>query len=250
MGRSEASSRILTLDQGNTSLKALLWEDGQVVQCWRVFLKEKEGESQVPDSKPLPELEGVDEVRGVRVPGSGEPLLPASWPQVWWAGEALELPGRVLYRCPQEMGADRRVAAWGARTLHGRALVLDCGTALTLTHVDEEGEIHGLGISTGYGTLRRGLAQAAPALAGYLAEDVPLPAGLPEGSAENLSLGMIQGWAGLLERLLAEARRRLPKPSPLVLTGSDAPLAAELLGEGEVQAELLHVGLLALAWRV
>ena len=232
-----ASSTCLTLDLGNTSLKVLLWEQGAVIRRWRVFA--------VDAAKPgeLPALEGVAEARGVRVPGRPEPILPPSWPEVLWAGDALLLPGSVQYRDPGEMGADRRVVAWGARALHGSALVLDCGTALTLTHVNEGGEIHGLGISIGFGALRQGLAQAAPALSGFLSEEAPVPDGIPGGSAENLSLGTKMGWAGLLRQLVREARTRLPHPGPLVLTGSDAPLAAELLGEGEIQPELLHIGL-------
>jgi len=120
---------------------------------------------------------------------------------------------------------------------------------VTLTHVTQEGEVAGMAISSGLGTLRRGLARAAPALADFLAEEKPVPEGLPRGSAENLSLGVIHGWAGLLRELVTQARRRLNDPGTLVLTGSDAPLAAELLGEGEIQADLLHQGLLALAKR-
>lgn len=238
---------LLTLDLGNTSLKVLLWQEGRVAGRWRCFQGSADPGQACSDV--LPDLNGVETGLGVRVPGPGIPELPRSWPRILWAGEDFELPGRVSYRNPEEMGGDRRVAAWGARSLHGRALVLDCGTAVTLTHVTQEGEIAGMAISSGLGTLRRGLARAAPALADYLAEEKPVPEGLPRGSAENLSLGVIHGWAGLLRELVTQARRRLKDPGTLVLTGSDAPLAAELLGEGEIQADLLHLGLLALAKR-
>lgn len=235
---------LLTLDLGNTSLKVLHWQEGRVVGRWRYFHGEADPLPACQES--LPDLPGVEKVLGVRVPGPALPALPRSWPSVLWAGEDLEIPGRVSYSKPEEMGADRRVAAWGARSLHGRALILDCGTAVTLTHVTPEGEIDGLAISAGLGTLRRGLAQAAPTLADSLAEERPVPEGLPRGSAENLSLGVIHGWAGLLRELVAQGRRRLQDPGTLVLTGSDASLAADLLGEGEIQADLLHLGLLAL----
>jgi pantothenate kinase type III len=235
--------RVATLDAGNTSLGVVVWRQGRMHACLRLRVGEAPGAS----AREL--LAGIGASVAVAVPGRGEPvadLLPGR-PAPDLVGRDLPIPGRVHYERPDEMGADRRVACLAAHARHAACLVLDCGTALTLTHVDGSLGLRGMAIATGFATLARGLGTAAPALAPFVGGEPPAGDAVPEGTRANLAVGAAVGWGGLVRALVEDARRRLCRagvdPGPLVVTGSDATLALAALGEGVHEPSLVHRGL-------
>ncbi|MCS6959362.1 MAG: type III pantothenate kinase [Pseudanabaenaceae cyanobacterium SKYGB_i_bin29] len=69
------------------------------------------------------------------------------------------------------LGIDRALAAWGAIHRYGTpVLVIDCGTAITLTAIDELGNLAGGAIFPGIEILRQSYRQRLPHL-----PTVPLP---------------------------------------------------------------------------
>ncbi|MEZ5989832.1 MAG: type III pantothenate kinase [Planctomycetota bacterium] len=230
------SARRLTLDLGNRSAKLRLFEGARLAGAWRRFA-----------AGPWPVIEPPDELLGVRVPGRDVRDLPEGWPAVRWVGIDFPLPGEVLYDRPEEMGADRRLTAWAAGRFFGPCLVLDCGTAVTLTWADGEDRIAGLAIAPGLRTLAEGLAAAAPALARHLEPDAEPGPGLPRGSRDNLAVGLRVGYAGMLRALVADAAARLGLEPALCLTGSDAALAMAALDRGRLVPDLVHHALLLCA---
>ena len=179
--------------------------------------------------------------------GALQGLLPP--PQL--AGRDLMVPGRVLYRNPHEMGLDRRVCAFAARACYGPALVLDCGTALTLTHVDTDWAVRGLAIAAGYRCLQNAFDPIAPALAPLTGGTAPIDA-IPDGTAQCLAVGRDAGWCGLVAALVEDARRRLGAAgldsSQIVVTGSDATRALVAVQGGRHAPSLVHEGLWRLAY--
>lgn len=238
------SGCLLTLDAGNTSLKGVLWEGERACVSFRLPW------GAAPAGALASEIERAEAALGVAAPGI-RPRVGWQLPPCRWVGEDLAAPGTVLYDVPADMGADRRVACWGARQACGPSLVVDCGTAVTLTHVDASGRLRGLAISAGYACLRRALGEAAPALAPLLPEPGRRREGLPRGSRDNLAVGIEQGWAGLLRGLVDDARDRLAgegiDPGALLFTGTDGARAQRNIGRGMHRPGLLHLGLRMLA---
>lgn len=241
---------LLSLDLGNTSLKGVLWRGEERVQRFRLL----HGDSLADDLRSS--LDPVEECVGVASHGVLEAapaalkgltaVLPCA-PR--WVGRELAAPGRVAYDDASECGLDRCLAVWGLRDFARTGLVVDCGTAVTFTHLDEEGTIRGLAIGAGHRTLREGIGHAAPALAPFLGGEPPV--GVPRGTADNLAVGVDIAWAGGLRALLRDARRRLGDAGVacgrVFVTGSDAARARAALRAGRIEPELVHRGLRRLA---
>jgi type III pantothenate kinase len=137
---------------------------------------------------------------------------------------------------PGAAGMDRRVQALAASVLGaGPAVVVSCGTALTVDVADAEGALVGGSIGVGLALAARALTVGAEKLPLVdLAGPVPLPA--PDTEAA-IRAGVVLGAAGAVERLVASMR---PTPScPVFLTGADAPL----LGPHLRLAHRVHGGL-------
>jgi type III pantothenate kinase len=137
---------------------------------------------------------------------------------------------------PAAAGMDRRVQVLAATVLGaGPAVVVSCGTALTVDVGGADGALLG-------GTIGVGLSLAAKALT-VGAEKLPLvdlagPTPLPAPDTETaIRGGIVVGSAGAVERLVSAMR---PTPScPVFLTGADAPL----LGAHVKFAHRVHGGL-------
>jgi pantothenate kinase type III len=69
-------------------------------------------------------------------------LVPARIPLLQ-AGIDLPCPLPLAYETPHTLGADRWVTALAAHRRHGRAVVVDCGSATTVNLVEADGTFHG-----------------------------------------------------------------------------------------------------------
>lgn len=128
------------------------------------------------------------------------------------------------------MGIDRTLALLGAITVYGQpSLVIDAGTALTLTGANAAGELVGGAILPGLQLQLRALAEHTAALP-YLvsAPDLPLPTRWTTNTPDAI-------WSGVLYTLLAglqdfvEAWQQQFPGSTIVLTGGDAAVLVNLL---------------------
>ncbi|PIE24370.1 MAG: hypothetical protein CSA62_03555 [Planctomycetota bacterium] len=238
---------IATFDIGNSSVGVCLYEQG----LEKAYHRFSRGSS--PSQALLQSLRQARRRLGVCVHGrdpSGYPWL-AEIGRIEWVGQDLRVPGKVAYAEPKEMGWDRRVVAFAALCKFGPSLVIDAGTAVTFTHIDAEERVHGMAISAGLGCLARGLSLSAPALAPWLEPPAELPeAALPDGSRDNLAIGIRIGWQGLVRKLYEDARRRLETAhlrGHVVLTGTDMHELHEALATGTLAGRLIHFGLWGLA---
>lgn len=239
--------RVLTIDQGNSSAKAVVWQDGVPVESLRFF------HPTVEDLLPLFEkgnfqgcafcsVGSTDAkfLESLRRLASG--ILVAVTPTV-------PLPIGIAYGSRPTLGADRIAACAGAADLWpGTAcLVADCGTAMTLDVVDSQGVFRGGNIAPGLSLRFRSLNEATAALplVGPLG-DVP-PFGTDTQTA--IRSGVMEGMASEIAGAFQSAQT-LYSVSRLVLTGNDAPLLAPLIERKalapELQPELVGRGLLAI----
>lgn len=147
------------------------------------------------------------------------------------------------YHDPSRLGLDRYAAMAGARALgHESAVIIDCGTAVTLDRLDPGGHHRGGLILPGLGLMRRSLG-VAPGIS----------SGLPEGrvdripavcTADAVATGTLMGLAAAIDHLSGQLLPDASGPVPRLLTGGDAPsLAPHLAGEILRVPDLVFTGL-------
>ncbi len=125
---------------------------------------------------------------------------------------------RILTDNPREVGADRVVNSLAARERYGGpAIVVDFGTATTLDVISEEGDYLG-------GAIAPGLSIAAEALQSHASKlsEVELlrPArAIGRNTVECMQMGIVVGYAGLVERLVRDTQRELGGPCKVIGTG-------------------------------
>lgn len=162
------------------------------------------------------------------------------------AGVDVPCPLPLDYTTPATLGADRWVGALAAHRAHGRAIVVDCGTATTVNLVDADGTFRGGPIAPGLRAMVLGMREATPALpAPSLDGPVAMP---PRSSQAAVDAGVLLGYCGMVERLVADAVRVARGPAVIVLTGGNASrLLAHTRLRGVHAPDLVHAGLRLLA---
>ncbi|MEN8151670.1 MAG: type III pantothenate kinase, partial [Planctomycetota bacterium] len=150
--------------------------------------------------------------------GRGTPVL----------GRDLPLLMENRYRDPSETGHDRLAAAAAAHEdAGGAAVIVDLGSAVTVDAVDGDGVFLGGAIAPGRPALVAGLAAAAPGLPPPGAAE-PAP-GLPASTEDAIRVGIDHGLAGIVTRLVGDAREETGAATPVFLTGGDAASVAPRL---------------------
>jgi type III pantothenate kinase len=126
---------------------------------------------------------------------------------------------------PDTVGPDRIANALAGRTLHGSpCIVVDLGTATTFDCVSKQGAFVG-------GAIAPGLSTAADALVGLAARLSNVELRRPERAvarttAENLRVGVLWGYAGLVDALVRRMKSELGGRPKVIATGGLAHLVA------------------------
>lgn len=152
---------------------------------------------------------------------------------------------RNLYENPAQLGSDRWAALVAARVLfQGRLCVIDCGTAITIDALSEDGAFLGGAILPGVSAIRQSLALSTPLIL------TPGRDGdcLARSTADGIAVGTRFGLAGGIDRLLEEYERVLGVPMPVIVTGGDADrLCPDLHHETRVVPDLVLRGIALIA---
>jgi type III pantothenate kinase len=127
---------------------------------------------------------------------------------------------KIGYRRPAELGTDRIACAFGARTLFSRRhiIVVDCGTATTVTALHRNGTILGGAILPGVGLWPEMLATRTAQLR-RVALMRPRRA-LGRSPGEALQSGFFFGHAGAIRELVGRVRAEAFGRSPVVVIGT------------------------------
>lgn len=242
-------NRWLALIIGNSRLHWALFADQHLLQFWHVPLSEfnefqhrnqhrkpqdwAEWQSFFPPSQPnasehhlyspLPELWLASVV----------PAQAAFWmayPNLTW----LQLSDVPLQQTYAGLGLDRAIALWGAGITYGwPCLVIDGGTALTLTGADESASLVGGAILPGLDLQLRALAGSTAAL-----NLVELPSGLPTLWAKETATAIQSGVVNVAIAGLGHAIQQWIRTYPdskVILTGGDAEQLSIYLKEWMLQ---------------
>lgn len=154
-----------------------------------------------------------------------------------------DVPLAHPYEDGASLGPDRIVAALAACWLaDGPAIIVDCGTAVTVDVADPERGFLGGAIAPGYAVLARALAREG-AMLPLVETEGAVPRYPGHSTAQAIRLGVEAAFSGAVLRLVTFARRDMPA-APVFVTGGDAERAAAVL-DGDVRPEsrLLHVAL-------
>jgi type III pantothenate kinase len=132
----------------------------------------------------------------------------------------------VRYDNPREVGADRVVDAAAVRVLYGiPACVVDFGTATTFDGISSEGEYLGGAIAPGIGIAAQALFERTAKLPRV--ELVRPPSVIGRNTAHSIQAGLLFGYVGLVEGVVARFKRELGPETQVIATGGLAQLIAD-----------------------
>ncbi len=137
---------------------------------------------------------------------------------------------RVRYEDPKQVGADRIVDAAAAQKLYGGpACIVDFGTATTFDAISAEGDYLGGAISPGIGIAADALFQRTAKLPKVDLQRPPSAIG--KNTVQSLQSGLLFGYVGLVEGMVARFRAELGPEMKVIATGG---LAEVMAGETKV----------------
>ena len=132
---------------------------------------------------------------------------------------------RVLYENPREVGADRVADAAAAYRLYGGpAIVVDFGTATVFDAISKEGDYLGGAIAPGIGIAAEALFARAARL--YRVELTRPRRAIGRNTAASMQSGIMFGYVGLVEGLIARFQRELGTKAKVIATGGLAEIMA------------------------
>ncbi len=237
------SCRLLTIDRGNSTLDFLRHDDGARLRLVGAA-PDLAAVDRFVASAPLRHCVASTVVRGgLAAVGAA---LAARGIAIHVAGIDAPCPLSLDYETPETLGSDRWLGALAAHRRHGRAIVVDCGSATTVNLVELDGTFRGGPIAPGLRGFAAGMAAVTPALPRPSFDvSVEMP---PRSSRAAVDAGVLVGYAGLVERLVAAMAAIARGPVNVVLTGGNAPVLmrhSRMVASHE--SDLVHEGLRLLA---
>ena len=227
---------LLALNVNNTNIKLALYRGRAQVVNWRVATeRQRTADEYAMLWQQLFRHHGFrfEEVTGVAiscvVPALVDPLRQLCREYFHLAplevGPGIRTGMRILYDNPREVGADRIANAIAAYAAYGGpTIVVDFGTATTLTAVSAEGDFLGGAIAPGIGISVDALAAHADQL--RRVELARPPAVIGRNTIAAMQSGIIYGFAGQVDGLVDRMRAELGAETTVVATGGFAELIA------------------------
>ncbi len=158
-------------------------------------------------------------------------------------GPGLKTGVRIRVDNPKEVGTDRIVNTAAAHYLYsGAVIIVDVGTATTFDTVSREGDFLGTAIAPGIATAAEALFAKASALPKV--ELVRPEHAIGTNTVTSMQSGIVFGYVGLIEGIVARIQRELGEKATVVATGGYAELiAGETTVIDKVNPDLTLIGL-------
>jgi type III pantothenate kinase len=154
---------------------------------------------------------------------------------------------QVRYDDPGEVGADRIVDAAAANRLYGGpACIVDFGTATTFDAISAEGDYLGGAIVPGIGIASEALFERAAKLPKVDLLWPPSPIG--KNVVHSLQSGLLFGYVGIVEGMVARFRAELGSATKVIATGGLAEIVAKETPVVDVIAPWLTLDGLRIIW--
>jgi type III pantothenate kinase len=228
---------LLAIDVGNTNITLGLYENETLGPRWRLATVHE----RMPDEYGL-QLLGLLDHAGIKpsditaaVLASVVPPLTGTWVQLcrtYLEIEPLVVDAgvktgvRVRYDDPKQVGADRIVDAAAAFKLYGGpACIVDFGTGTTFDALSENGDYLGGAIAPGIGIAADALFQRTSKLPRV--DLVRPPSAIGKNTVHSMQSGLVFGYVGLVEGMVARFRKELGPNMKVIGTGGLAELMAK-----------------------
>lgn len=232
---------ILVLDVGNTNIVLGVYEDKELIACWRLSTDSErtadEYGIQVVDLFLHNKLDPSD-VEGVIISSVVPNIMYSLEHMIFKYFEIIPIivgPGvktgiNIKYDNPKEVGADRIVNAVAIREIYKRAaIIIDFGTATTFCALTAKGDYLG-------GTICPGIKISSEALFERAAKlpriELVKPAGvICKNTVASMQAGIVYGYIGQVDYIISKMKKEmieLGEEEPLVVaTGGLAKLINE-----------------------
>jgi type III pantothenate kinase len=225
---------LLAVNVNNTQIKLALYRDRVQVASWRIATEsERTADEYAILWHQLLQFSGhsFTDVTGVAVSCVVPPLVetlrrlcreylhlvPLE------VGPGIRTGMRILYEDPRDVGADRIANAIAVYERYGGpAIVVDLGTATTLTVVSAGGDFLGGAIAPGIGVSVEALVAHAAQL--RKVELVRPPQVIARNTVAAMQSGILYGFLGLVDGIVERMRRELGGRATVVATGGYAEL--------------------------
>ncbi len=245
---------ILLIDLGNSTIQWASWESGELRPGARVayggldMATLAEGEWGM---LPAPERVLIANVAGPEA----EHALTAWIRRTWHINAESVRPQREAhgvsnaYLEPEQLGVDRWAAlVAGHHRLGEDAVIVDCGSAITVDVITAQGEHLGGLIVPGPGLMEEGLEQSTRIRLGERLPGTRRVALLARDTRGAVTGGCLYAAVAFLDRVTADIAAALALQPLLVITGGDAPHLLPLLaGRYRHEPELVLHGLAVIA---
>lgn len=252
---------LLTVDIGNTHIDFAVFDNGTYRLRWAIKTNESQPHVDQWMALILPALnqEGLSrkDISGVMI-SSVVPPFNASLisfcrqtfdADVFIIGdEHTTVNLTINTKKPEEVGGDLIAAAVGALSKYAPPfLILDSGTATTLTLIDEMGALHGVVIAPGAKSLCNALTASASLLPSINFEE-PLRV-LCQDTIPAMQSGVYWGFLGMIEKIVEASRKECQKifgatHIPLIAAGNVTKKLASFTDVvNHIEEDLIHQGL-------
>lgn len=248
----------MTIDIGNTNISLGVYKGQELGPCWRVSTDHQ----RMPDEYGL-QIDGLlkheglssDDISGVCL-ASVVPRLTGVFlqackgyldqdPLVVDAG--IKTGVRILYETPRSVGADRIVDAAAVQHLYGGpACVVDFGTGTTFDAISAEGDYLGGAIAPGIGIAADALFQRAAKLPKVDLNTPPSVIG--RNTPHAMQSGLVFGYVGLVEGMVARFRKELGPKMKVIATGGLTEIIARETKVIDIMAPWLTLDGLRIIW--
>ena len=255
--RREAYNRavLLAVDAGNTQTVFGLFSDGELTEHWRVATEAQRTGDEL--GALVGRFVDLDEVGGICLSSTVPALIREYevFAQRWAKAPLLALgPGvrtgiPIRYDDPREVGPDRIANAVAAKERYGApCIVVDFGTSTNFDVVSPEGEYVGGVLAPGIEVSMEALFERAARL--VKVDFVEPPSVIGRTTATALQSGLVYGFAGQVDGIVAAIRGELGVEAKVVATGGLAELIAPHSKTIETIDQLLTLEGLRLVWEL
>jgi type III pantothenate kinase len=222
---------LLAVDVGNTQTVFGLYDGPELGERWRIATEaERTGDELGALLGDFLDFGGLD---GISLSSTVPRLireyehLAKRWAKVplLVIGPGVKTGIRIQHDAPHEIGPDRIVNAVAAKERYGApAIVVDFGTSTNFDVVSPDGEYVGGVIAPGIEISMDALFARAARLVKVDFVEPPAPIG--KTTATALQSGLVYGFAGQVDGIVAAIRGELGVDAPVVATGGLAELIA------------------------
>ena len=251
---------LLAIDIGNTNLTLGLYRGDERAAAWRLATAHE----RMPDEYGLQFLGLLEHAHCA--PGDIDGIILASVvpPLTGTVAQACETylgrrplivdagvktGVRIRYEDAKGVGADRVVDAAAVHKLYGGpACVVDFGTATTFDAITSEGDYLGGAIAPGIGIAAEALFQRTAKL--MRVDLARPPAAIGRNTVHAIQSGLLFGYVGLVEGMVARFRKELGPDMKVIGTGGLVELIAAETDVIQIKAPWLTLDGLRIVWEM